>query len=413
MQGTEMVSDIAISGSGVTGLWIARKLAVQSGWVGGLEIVVLEKSKSLADGASTKNEGWLHAGTYHGFAIKDPAEAATVVRKTKAGYNQTLGLVPDCIEYPRSRTYALTSSIADTEWAVNRWNALGVGFEEVTRREIKEAIPNLNPNNLFQGFRVDDKSINTRVLYDRLYRDCRRLGVKFFTQTRITDIIDETTAKLESDTVDANSLKSAVFIHATGSGLGGVLDMLGYPQDVRYWKSHLMVTPRIAQHNIFYLREGEIGVMHHRDVDSLQKSVVGTNKDGIFMDEPNFEVDRDRERYLREAMGQTFLNFDSRVTEGQVYSCVKLDTLPADSIPKLSTEVLKPLENHFCVLPGKMTEAPYAADEAVRRVMYYIANYISGGGHPQLHQDEPSTDAEIALRPCDRLEIKQTPLFVL
>jgi glycine/D-amino acid oxidase-like deaminating enzyme len=46
------------------GLWTAKELIDQ-----GLTVDVVEKSEHLASGATTRNEGWLHAGTYHAAAI--------------------------------------------------------------------------------------------------------------------------------------------------------------------------------------------------------------------------------------------------------------------------------------------------------------------------------------------------------
>lgn len=73
--------DIIISGAGVAGLWLAQKLTKL-----GYSVLVLEKSDSLARYASTRNEGWLQGGTYHGAAIPVRDIALRVAPQTLDGF---------------------------------------------------------------------------------------------------------------------------------------------------------------------------------------------------------------------------------------------------------------------------------------------------------------------------------------
>src|SRR5437870_1580791 len=92
--------DVVISGAGVAGLWLACKLARL-----GFFILLLEKGPTLAGYASTRNEGWLHRGTYHAAAIPGRDIALRVARQTCNGFDQTIGFAPEAVE-EASQTFA-------------------------------------------------------------------------------------------------------------------------------------------------------------------------------------------------------------------------------------------------------------------------------------------------------------------
>ncbi len=74
---SEFVSDITVVGGGIAGLWTAKELLER-----GYSVSLVEKSNALAAGATTRNEGWLHAGTYHSVAIDDERDAEQVTART-------------------------------------------------------------------------------------------------------------------------------------------------------------------------------------------------------------------------------------------------------------------------------------------------------------------------------------------
>lgn len=68
--------DVAIVGAGVAGLMLTKKLSDL-----GFKVALIEKSSCVADGPSTRNEGWLHRGTYHAASIQDRSSAVQVARR--------------------------------------------------------------------------------------------------------------------------------------------------------------------------------------------------------------------------------------------------------------------------------------------------------------------------------------------
>jgi L-2-hydroxyglutarate oxidase LhgO len=61
---TEIKTDISIVGAGVTGLMLTNKLTDL-----GYRVALVDRQSCAAGGPSTKNEGWLHKGTYHATSI--------------------------------------------------------------------------------------------------------------------------------------------------------------------------------------------------------------------------------------------------------------------------------------------------------------------------------------------------------
>src|SRR6185369_3567419 len=76
---------VGIIGAGIGGLWTAKELVDQ-----GHDVTVVEQSATIADGQTTRNEGWLHYGTYHAAATEAPGEAARVAANTQYGHRRIL-----------------------------------------------------------------------------------------------------------------------------------------------------------------------------------------------------------------------------------------------------------------------------------------------------------------------------------
>jgi L-2-hydroxyglutarate oxidase LhgO len=69
-------------------------LAKKLGYLG-FSIVLVEQEEQFAGGASTRNEGWLHRGTYHANSIKDKNTAIQVARRCIYGYEQISKYAPE------------------------------------------------------------------------------------------------------------------------------------------------------------------------------------------------------------------------------------------------------------------------------------------------------------------------------
>src|SRR4051812_46023684 len=88
----KITADVAIIGGGVAGLLLATKLGDLQ-----LSVVLAEKTDVLAGGPSTRNEGWLHPGTYHAASIQDADAAVRVARRCRYGYEQIRRYAPEAI----------------------------------------------------------------------------------------------------------------------------------------------------------------------------------------------------------------------------------------------------------------------------------------------------------------------------
>jgi L-2-hydroxyglutarate oxidase LhgO len=56
--------DVVVVGAGAAGLMTAQKLSQL-----GMSVALIEQKPTVASGPSTRNEGWLHRGTYHAASI--------------------------------------------------------------------------------------------------------------------------------------------------------------------------------------------------------------------------------------------------------------------------------------------------------------------------------------------------------
>lgn len=403
MAGERLTADIVISGSGVMGLMLARNLSQFSGV---MDVVVLEKANRIAAGSSIRNEGWLHAGTYHSFAIKNETDAAAVVERTQHGYRRIKEIAPEVIEDPDSHTYALFQDSSAVDMALERWKQMNVEHQAVTSGVLSGRVPNLRVENVRQGFRVADTSINTRMLYARLVDECRENGVRFLTETQITGYENDHQAQVESKTSDIDRVRGGMFIHTVGYGLRQVLDQLGIDNQTRFWKSHLMVTPRLSKDNLFFLEEKQAGVMHHNDNHGRERSILGTNVDAIFTEAPDTEVVSSKVDELNAAAGRMYADWD-QVEDKLVYACVKTDVAASTELPQLTPFTWSPRPNHVCVLPGKMTEAPFVADQLTADIIRSAALYVTGRTPRFGSTAEIQLLPDITNRPCDTLNTSE------
>jgi len=374
--GAQRVSryDIVISGAGVAGLWLARKLAKL-----GYCVLVLEKGRVVAAYASTRNEGWLHCGTYHGGAIPVRDIALRVARQTLDGYRQTLAFAPEAIEEKTTQTFALVRSL-DIAEVESRWSEVGVPFERITKHEFAGLVPEVRTKDVSAFFRVNDVSINNRVLYRKLIKDAARNGARFLGNAGIQSF-DGMRANVETPS-GIESFEAKMFVCAAGFGIREFfLTRFDKPVDLalRLWKSHLIDLPRVARHGVFCLDSGEATLMHHK-----QWTIAGFNSDSTAVTEPSFDtvmpgnVEADKvalERMLRH------VDF----TGARPRACIKVDQDPGAGIdvfvaadgtsyprPQLGITYGQPLPGHLWMLPGKMSEAPYVADRVISLIQAQV-----------------------------------------
>lgn len=364
--------DVFLIGGGITGLMAAQKLSEL-----GMQVALVERQPTLAAGPSTRNEGWLHRGTYHAASIKNRTDAIQVARRCINGHKQLRRFAPEAIEGMDLRPFAL---IRDDERAmeiVSRWDAAGVRYRPVTHAAASEVLAGASLSKSTVIFEVDDVSVNTRLVYRKLLAQARKAGCLFLIGYEI-ESIDGQSALVRNNDGQTLTVNAKKFVYSAGTGTKALFEKHhGTSLPIRYWKSHLVVTKRLAPVGVFYLDAHEAAMMHHGDV-----SIVGFNEDALLSSEPSYDVIPERADNLRRGIGRIFPKWGS--SESFDMACVKVDFAPDPNGERsLNIAISEPVEGHVVVLPGKMTEAPYLTD--------ILSSYL----HHSL--DNP----DIALRPSD------------
>src|SRR4051812_24554575 len=175
--------DVVILGSGVAGLFLAVELADA-----GMSVCVVESASEIAPGASTKNEGMLHRGTYHSAGIPDDSAAMLVARRCAFGFDEVLRRVPSAVVEPSLRSFVLIREPGRIDEYRSRWQQADIPHRLISRSQLKTLVPEVDDPSLSAAFEVDDKSIDTRVLYRELVTQAQARGVHFLTEARLTRI---------------------------------------------------------------------------------------------------------------------------------------------------------------------------------------------------------------------------------
>lgn len=378
---SEFIGDVTVVGSGIAGLWSAKELVDL-----GLKVNVIEKSGTLADGATTRNEGWLHAGTYHAVAIENEDEISSVVANTIWSHEKIVDFAPESIDH--SPTFALAASDEIADKAIERWDHAGVGYKEVSKNEIRDA-DILDKSRLSAAFSVEDKSINSRILCQKLARYILEHGGRFFMNA---DFIP--TGNTNADVLqgpERHTFKSERFLITAGAGIKDIVEQVTDRElPMRFFKAHLLVLPRLTTDNFFHLEAGEAGLMSHGNV-----SVAGINRDGIEQSLADQAPVPEKLELIRDALIRMFPSPREYelINSGRGMSvvCNKPDVIGGcGDTQSLDVKVFEPTPNYICALPGKMTMAPYLAKKAVE-AMFPIKRLAH------------FPDVSVTLRPADRL----------
>ena len=382
-------ADIGIIGAGVMGLWLSLKLA-QRGYV----VAVIEKEPRLADGPSTRNEGWLHCGAYHAAAIVDQSLAMQVAHRTREGFKQTLAFAPESIEDPESRTFALVGE-EKLEEVTSRWEEAGVVYRPAGALELNAFDSQINVRDFKGIFAVQDLSIDTRVVYTKLAVAAQRLGVTFIRGTRVTALVDHVAA-LESPPDGPAAIAAQAFVFATGyRAMEAFESLLQVRLPMRFFRSHLMDVPRLGRHGLFGVAPGEATIMNHGNW-----SIVGLNKDQERVTDASFDpIDANIEA-IKVALLRLMPRAD--LTRGYGRACLKVDIDPcATGFANLNVTFGEPVAGYFWVLPGKMSEAPFAADVVVEALSERVGSPRTQTVSRQKWAHDQGSDLPVAPRPID------------
>jgi len=351
-------SDVVIIGSGVAGLMLAKKL---SGL--GIKVILIEREEHLSGGPSTRNQGWLHRGTYHATSIVNRDAAIQVSKRCIYGYNQIIGFAPEAVEDFFVESIALLHDHSRVQDVIERWKECEVPHYPIEIAQLKSKYPEINTVHISHAFIVRDLSINTRILYRKLLFECQKNTCEVFTSAQFS-FLDRSTLSIQMPDDETIIIEANLYIYAAGYSIKEIFQRHhNIELAVRFWKSHLLMVPKFSQCMAFFLDPGESGMMNHGNY-----SIIHLNEDAILCGEPNYELIEEKVDNVKSAMSR--LTHTALGDKYMPVACIKTDILDNQkTFRDLDVYLIEPLPNHLCCLPGKMTEAPYLTD-IVTKVVY-------------------------------------------
>lgn len=363
--------NVAVIGAGIMGLLLTRKLAAM-----GYTVTMIEKNVELAKSPSTRNEGWLHRGTYHSYGIENETQAIEVAQSCIYGYEQIKKNYPECMEEPFTNSVALIKSKENAEYATERWRKSGVAFTQLCEREVSKQLHDVNVPNGASCFNVMETAINTRILLHLLHQEIEmNKNAKIYTGCKCIHFINDTKCILDLGE-EMKEVNADIFIYTAGYGVKDIFSKeFAMELPLRVFKSHLLITKRMSKNNVFYIEPDNVTAMHHGNI-----TIVGSTKENLCTTQSDYDNDEVRAGRLIE---NTKMLFRKKLDDFSVYACHKVDWYSGEEFQSLNPVIKEPMTNHIIALPGKMTEAPYVCDTLLRTVFERLGN------------------CRVAKRPCD------------
>mgnify|MGYP001292103498 CR=1 FL=1 len=373
---------LTVVGAGACGLTVAL-MAARAGF----EVKVVEARSVLGGGATSRTEGWLHAGTYHAARTVSASEALLVARQCQEGGKWFRGFAPESVNLLAPPMIALICDRDLAEEVPQRWKSSGVLHTEISMSVLHQEAPEVVLPGISRAFLVADQAIDVTLLMHRLALECRRMGVKISFDAGVE-------LRSEGDQLGVfcgeRRISSDVTVFATGYDTVRLLaDVM--PEEAaraRIWKSHLLWGTTGLRRPIACLDPGEASLMVH----SGGLGAVGVNDDDYEVEAVNDGPDPEWLSVASEAaarmLGRGALE---RLTSA---SCHKIDW--AEAVPPRTRSVRPTLRElapgQFLCLPGKLTVAPVAAAAAVSMICNAVgspASALAAGGTDE--QGPPGT----------------------
>lgn len=242
-----METEVLIIGAGVTGVGLARDLALR-----GVHCIVVE-AKDINAGASGANNGLLHSGAR--YVSNDPVSAKEC--RDEARLLKTLA--PTCIEDTGGLFVALAG---DDETYIAEFPRLcarhGIPVKELQRQEALELEPAL-ADTLIAAYLVQDAAINPFRLSLENITQAEAHGARLMTHTEVIGF------ELDSSHIQAAHLRqnngreiiieAQQVVNATGPWAANVASLAGLSIPIAYYKGTLLITQtRVTTAVINHLR---------------------------------------------------------------------------------------------------------------------------------------------------------------
>lgn len=349
--------DAIVIGAGILGLMVAKHLVDV-----GQTVALVEQSETIADGSSIKNHGWLHTGIAHSLSVRSPLQARVLVKKLQHGHRFFTSYAPECFDEPLDPTYAVARDPELADRARTDWVRFDIPHRELGPDEFFEIEPGLNPEKASYFFENTDARINNRLLFAKLMTDIRRGGALALKGASYE--YDDSQTIQVTNTAGRHKLRSQLFFYTTGAGLDESYEKLtGGSLGMRYWKSHLLVMPRITNASIVSLDHGTPIVINHGNA-----SIVNRSYDEVLLSDRDSGVDSAEVARAFDVLCEYYPRAADHTEGMHAVACLKPDIPDSTTAVRhnIGESIYEPRPGHIFALPGKMTEAPYVAASLVR-----------------------------------------------
>ncbi len=273
-------TEVLIIGGGVTGVGVARDLALR-----GIPSVLIEKG-DFSSGASGRNHGLFHSGARYAVSDSEAAKECftenTVLRK----------IAPHCIEATDGLFVSLPEDgLAYRDQFLRACEKAAIPTTLYSRDEALGLEPGLNPE-LLSAVRIPDGAIDPFILIVDNARDAEAGGAKILLYTEPTSLILErhrvkgVKAK-DRITGEEHLIEISFLVNATGSWTNHFLKLAGLHVAMALSKGTMLVTnQRVSQRVINRCRRPSDGDIV---VPNEAVSILGTTS--VRSEEvENFEV---------------------------------------------------------------------------------------------------------------------------
>lgn len=255
--GTRVETQVLIVGGGITGLGLARDLALR-----GVQCLVVEKGDVNA-GASGANHGLLHSGAR--YVSNDPGTA----RECRSESRLLKQLAPACCEDSGGLFVAVAG---DSETYIADFPCLcaqnGIACKAIPCREARDLEPGLSED-IIAAFLVEDATVDPfRLSYDTM-ADAATHGAELWTHAQVVGMVRQggrigAVRIRRLPTGKELEVKAELIVNASGAWAGKVLELSDIHLPVVWSKGSLLITQqRITDRVINRLRppaDGDIVV---------------------------------------------------------------------------------------------------------------------------------------------------------
>lgn len=235
-----MKANYVIIGAGISGCSIAYNLANK----GEKDIIVIEKNY-LTSGAT----GRCGAGVRQQWGTKMNCMLAKASIDFFEKAQETLQYDRD-IEF-KQEGYLIVAANEEEDKQftenVKLQQSLGIPARKITKEEAKKIVPHLNTDVIVSAtFCPTDGHLNPFTMTDAYYKAAKRLGVKFYFDEEVKDIIVNN-HKIEKVITNKREIKTSNVINAAGGYAKEIGDMVGVDIPVYAEKHEILVTEPIEK----------------------------------------------------------------------------------------------------------------------------------------------------------------------